>query len=79
MLVVVLKAEDVTIYQPSLTHLTLNQTMDQYINGKVNASNTLKILELNVESLHCRFMICPMRQMRQTRLCRRSEGQGSGN
>lgn len=37
-------------YDVSYEPFTLNQTMDQYINGKVNASNTLKILELNVES-----------------------------
>lgn len=38
------------VYDVSYEPFTLNQTMDQYINGKVNASNTLKILELNVES-----------------------------
>lgn len=38
------------VYDVSYEPFTLNQTMDQYINGKINASNTLKILELNVES-----------------------------
>ncbi len=38
------------VYDVSYEPFTLSQTMDQYINGKVNASNTLKILELNVES-----------------------------
>ncbi len=38
------------VYDVSYEPFTLNQTMDQYINGKDNASNTLKILELNVES-----------------------------
>lgn len=38
------------VYDVAYEPFTLNQTMDQYINGKVNASNTLKILELNVES-----------------------------
>ncbi len=38
------------VYDVSYEPFTLNQTMDQYINGKANASNTLKILELNVES-----------------------------
>lgn len=38
------------VYDVSYEPFTLNQTMDQYINGKINASNTLKIKELSVET-----------------------------